>query len=600
MNLVMPIRIRVKAPYTVRGNLVGHFGVDAPLFRTAGGKLAIPGTLVIGKLAEAYRQIAGMLQDADETYAGDLELLFASSSHGEAGDEGDGRQSRRRLTAGDFVLLDDGSASLVRTRIARDAVTQTVSDGMLQVLEQAAAPGEELVFSGELRVTGAAGDDALERRIRKALDWIYQIGGLRTVGFGEVARIKAGDAVASAELGTVPTTEQIGLRLSFRDVFCTGEKRTHANTFTSARIVPGGAIKGALANQILASHGKKGFLGDHADSLPEPFSTLARHYSSIRFRHAFPQQKSEETCSRIGPLPLSLAMAGGKAVDRAATGFPDGPVLIDGVAPSVLSDWKHEERERVEKERGISRPDLDFRMRTQIDEEHRAAMENRLFAIEYCRNDTHDFIGIVDVPKGDDRAAILEALSLALTGGLAGIGRGGAYCDVAFVNRLPEQAAKPGKHVMVLKTPALLRVPVPGEMPDLRAFYQAAFDRIGLADTGFRLRSVFADEYLAGHAFMARRRSRPDYMPYLLTSAGSVFVFEHDDPAATLPEAWFRKGLPVPDIVLKFHDIADEPELWKVCPYVPENGYGEVALHDAPPFKGSVEPVGFIDLEAAS
>jgi hypothetical protein len=602
MNRIIPLAITVRAPYAVRGNLVGHFGIDTPLFRNAAGHLAIPGTLVIGKLAEAFHHIATTGGDAASSYRADLQHLFATSSQRQKKEEHEtthGREPRRLITASDFILavgVDDEGG--VRTRIALDGVTQTVADGMLQVLEQAAKPRDTIVFLGELRVTGRVNDNDLEVRILKACDWIIQIGGLRTVGFGEVVSIgkRDHDVDPSPPRPKVRRAPQrsLGLRLSFRDVFCVAEKRTQSNTFTSSPIVSGAAIKGAVASQILAAHGLDGLLADHAHALPQPLATLARGYDRIRFRHAFPLAKMGEA-SRRGPVPLSLATAGKSLVDRAGARFDGSPVLIDGEAPTAVDDWKDDVRLEVNQRFGIDHPKLDFRMRTQIDPDHRAAMEARLFAIEYTRNDTHDFIAAIDIPDDLPRRDILEALEAVLADGLAGVGRGGAYCDVTFCDPASEDIA--ASHVMMLKTPALLRAPDPGEFPKLHGPYQAAFDEIGLAGTGFRLKTLYVDEHLAGHAFMQNRRARPDFMPYLLTKAGSVFVFEHDDPQARLPETWFHSGLPVPSSVRLFHGLDRESDLWRVCSYVPENGYGEVLRYAPMAFEGSIETVPFIDEE---
>lgn len=600
MNLIVPLRIVLRAPFTVRGNATGNFGVDAPLFRTAGGAIAIPGSLIIGKLAEAFRHIAEAGGAAGQAYRDDLIKILAEGSKRETVGEHektDGREARRLISASDFIWKDEAlSTNSIRTRIAMDGVTQTVSDGMLQVLEQAAVPGKELVFEGEVRVTGRVADRELESRIIKALEWVLQIGGLRTVGFGEVVSVQQREGTIPVPATPAKSNSTIGLRLSFRDVFCVADKRTHSNTFTSSHLVSGAAIKGAIASQILAFQGASGSLGENALALKEPYASLAHAFDRIRFRHAFPIAK-DAASARKGPLPLSLAMAGEKLVDRAGPRFDGRPVLIDNKVPQTIGDWKSDMRSRVEKQYGIDTPGIDFRMRTQVDPEHRAAMEARLFAIENRRNDTHDFVSIIDVPDDVDRGAIINALDCVFSAGLAGIGRGGAYCDVSFCEPQPEDVV--ASHIMMLKTPALLRVPDPGEFPKLRADYEAAFAAIGLEGSGFRLKAIYADESLAGHAFMQNRRRKPDYLPYLLTSAGSVFIFEHDDPNAKLPASWFRSGLPIPEAVKLFHGFDRQAEPWRFCPYIPENGYGEVVRYSPEPFHGDIEKVDFVDWEAA-
>ena len=612
MIRTIPLTITLRAPYTVRGNLVGHFGIDAPLFRTASGKLAIPGTLVIGKLAEAFRHIAELGGDTAAAYKSDCEALFAAGSQKvktnsdsdpkRADDEKnadaltDGREARRKVTASDFVCEEVGDAE-VRTRIAIDNLSGTVAEGMLQVLEQAKKPKDTITFKGQLRLSGKHDAD-VEKRILKAAQWITQIGGLRTVGYGEVVSIKRADVeTVETVKGTFPADGPVGLRLRFRDVFCVGEKRTASNIYTSSTVISGAAIKGALAQQILAHFGKTGSLADNADTLEGPFKTLARRYSDIRFRHAFPV-KQDTKIARNGPLPLSLAYADKTLVDRAGPRFDGRPVLIDGDAPKPMDDWKNDQREAAKKAWKIEEPPKEFRMRTQIDPSTRAAMESRLFAIEYCRNDTHEFVMAIDLPDGLDRVVAEQAIRQAVAHGLAGIGRGGACCDVAFCALL--EAATSG-HVVMLKTPAMLRCPDPGQFPDLHTLYEAAFNAIGLAGTGFRLKTLYVDEELAGHAFMQMRRHEDnrDFMPFLLTKAGSVFVFEHDDPDAKLPKSWFKAGLPIPETVLVFHGLDAEEALWKVCPYVPENGYGEIEVHNPAAFDGEIEIIEPFNWEAA-
>ncbi len=68
------LTITLSAPYLTRGNLIGLFGIDAPLARTTDNKLYLPGTLVIGKLAEAFRH----LKEAGATeYGSELRQIFA-------------------------------------------------------------------------------------------------------------------------------------------------------------------------------------------------------------------------------------------------------------------------------------------------------------------------------------------------------------------------------------------------------------------------------------------------------------------------------------------------------------------------------------------
>ena len=119
-----------------------------------------------------------------------------------------------------------------------------------------------------------------------------------------------------------------------------------------------------------------------------------------------------------------------------------------------------------------------------------------------------------------------------------------------------------------------MRCAVPGETGDVTDGYRAAFEAIGLCG----LKSIFIREQLHGGQFFARRL--PDatqYKPWLLTRAGSCFVFEVE---ATPPDltALARFGLAVPGATAKFYGLDLTNDAWKYCPYLPENGYGEVHM----------------------
>jgi hypothetical protein len=87
------------------------------------------------------------------------------------------------------------------------------------------------------------------------------------------------------------------------------------------------------------------------------------------------------------------------------------------------------------------------------------------------------------------------------------------------------------------------------------------------------LRTVFARQCLAGGYHASRRRPYPDYYPFVLTEAGAVFrlAIKGEDTRRKLAEA-LRFGLPVPR-------LGGNVATWRTCPYMPENGYGEIVLH---------------------
>jgi len=71
------------------------------------------------------------------------------------------------------------------------------------------------------------------------------------------------------------------------------------------------------------------------------------------------------------------------------------------------------------------------------------------------------------------------------------------------------------------------------------------------------------------------------YYPYVLTEAGSVFVLELQSPLADEAlNRFVENGLSLPSqIIALFPEEEDHYEHWKNCPYVPENGYGEIIVN---------------------
>lgn len=590
MITTFPLRLVIRAPFATRSSETGGIGVDLPLARSADGRVMIPGTHVLGKIAHATRELCGILGDDPLAAEFDCDLVELLADNGALPSidqdlASDGREARRSLTASDFVLQTAEHPTGSRTRIAIDNVTSTVLDGMLQVVEQPFAPREELVFQGNLRAFGTV---LPERRARllKALAFITQFGALRSVGFGELVRVEDAAEPERPKM-LVPTVGEAGkvlMRLAFEDVFCAGEARNTPNTYTSADHVPGGVIKGAIARQMLASVGRHGFLDDAVETFHGDLAVLARSFSDVGISHAQPVEVTG-SLRAFRAIPDSLAAIEGPdeeicIIDLAGLEDPSAAVLINGQVPLAPFDWKEKHFAAANDLLGIaSGPGRVLRIRTQIDENSRSAMTSRLFGVEYTRGDQHDFLAEVDLSGCDDPQAVLRGLGMVLDSGLLGIGRGGAFASVTLATACSHHAPAPGRRaVAVLQTPALLRDPGDKSL-DLAMAYGDAFAELGLPQA-WRLISVFARERLAGGGFFFNRFAGKGkaYAPWLLTEPGATFVFECGADGVHWPEDLFKRGLQVPASVKIHHGIEKVPDLYRVCPYLPENGYGELIV----------------------
>ena len=127
----LALAVTLRAPWLSRDNHVGLFGIDVPLARLPNGNFYLPGTLLTGRLAEAFDHLAKV----------DCKFEYTASAflprNGKSDLDAEGREPRRRLFISDLVLHGSGEGDGPRTRIAIDSVSGTVADGAMQVIGQA-------------------------------------------------------------------------------------------------------------------------------------------------------------------------------------------------------------------------------------------------------------------------------------------------------------------------------------------------------------------------------------------------------------------------------------------------------------------------------
>lgn len=590
----IPLRIVVRAPFVTRSSDSGEVGIDLPIARDATGKFMIAKSHIIGKLGAAMRELCDLLDDDPlaKDLSRDIDDLFGSGGKGRSEEDmavddkkSSGREARRAVSASDFVMTTEIKSSGTRTRIAIDNVRGIVMDGMMQVIEQPFPAGQELEFIGELRVTGKKNTDR-ENRILKAMQFITQMGALRSVGYGQIIRVESRERVTEQLKPSAPeSATRLLARLKFEDVFCAGEARNAPNTYTSADYVPGGVIKGAIAQQMLASVGKFGFLDEDANQkeFSGELAVLAREFGKIRILHAQPVATVANQRPRRA-VPLSLAAiedANGDPlfVDLAYMDNPRAPALIDGKVPINSFDWKDPVREAAKKILGIEDgPKHVLRVRTQVSDTTKAAMTSRLFGVEYTRGDAHHFLAEIDLSACAEPDVVARGLQTVLAEGLAGIGRGGAYAEVSLENLADAPRPQTAKRVVaVLQSAALLRDPSRPAV-NLHEVYADAFAELHLPES-IELKAAFVNERLAGGGFFRNRMTKgARYAPWLLTEAGSTFVFESKDDAEIDVSTLFPQGLGVPKTVLLHHGLESEDKIYRFCPYLPQNGYGELSI----------------------
>jgi hypothetical protein len=221
---------------------------------------------------------------------------------GEEPPEDTGDEPRRgRLLFGDFADLEtDVGEEKLRYRIAIEECRGAADAQKLQMMESPYAAGKPVKFTGKVRFLISDAELAQGRRsevaeaLERGLWWMRAAGGNRTVGFGEVAGVTMGEVVEEPPPLQVTAKGTLwSLRLTFQEPLMFSERRIAENLFESGDIIPGGAIKGALAEMIKVE--------------PAAFESLKNELHKVGFTHAFPAVKGG---SRPEQWPLSLVAFG--------------------------------------------------------------------------------------------------------------------------------------------------------------------------------------------------------------------------------------------------------------------------------------------------
>lgn len=557
------IQITLTAPWLVHGNDPGKFGLDATLLRNHEGKPVLPGTLLQGRLRHAWEE---MRRDFQLTLPDPADWF---------GREGNELEARGRLWIDDLAMLNPSEDLSLTTRVPIDPETGAAQQGMLLMIEQHCPPGTPVIFSGTWRAwLDESEANTLQQAIQAGLNWQSQLGAQRSVGFGKIERITVDRKKIEKSRCTSLQGDRLRLILSFAAPICVGARSRRGNVFISDDRISGGSIKGAIASQLRQQHGK---------SVPElkTQSKLAEHFDVLRITHALPSSKEQ----RPAALPLSLATIDGQIYDLAKCATPQ---LVDQQAPAFCHDWKSANWSTATQQQGWGKTRRHLRVRTKINEEDRTAEEGQLFAYECCVAEPGtrwlsdvDFSAIPTV----DRKQVREELTALLQTGLGPIGKTDAWASTELsdklndkVNNVWQETAPSGKTIRLqLNTPALLIAShqvADQASPDLHTVYRQLFAE--LSANSLTLSHYFAGHRMAGGGFLHHRQNRENYRPYVLTDAGSVFIFAVNDleKAKAILVHWQQQGLPLPPEVSK--EVSDD---WWRNPYLPENGYGEVLIN---------------------
>lgn len=625
-SAVLLVTCTLRAPILTRASGAGAYGIDTPIARNPANQPIIPGSLLKGRLRQAFRDIGDFTGNCTQARQNDLfgavndQNLVAPS--GEEFTPSDNSPRRGRLYFQDLVHADDlpeTSAATETTdapfltRIAIDDDAGRVKDSAYQLIESPWPVGTEVSFTGTIRLLHES-KEHLEKAaadITKALHWIDQLGGNRGTGFGRVTNWATELALTASPAITVLPAEAdaslITVELYPQSPFCIALPRTCNNVYESDTEIPGNVIKGCLAQTLFTTSGPSKNNTSVADLPGDRWPNLKKHFDTLIVRHGFPSAR-ETTPPRPVRPPLSLIFCpkprelpdNVQNPTAPATGDMfadacelDGPPRT-GPAPNFAIDWKYPLHRRVQKAYGWANPAKTLRVRTAIDPKTRRAMDEQLFAQSLVCPTGADGQDIawrcefdLSLIEKSTRLAVATELNELLALGLHTLGKTKAHveCKVIAPTARPTAPAPEKNVVLVLQTPALIACPEIIRNRGMAKACKEAFNQLsGNTGLGDKLTSRFATQsWRGGHYLWYRFQSGKPYRPWLLFDAGSTFVFENlSEDQRNLLTSWMRTGLPMPDWVEKHFKIKGKAP-WQWCPYIRENGFGEIALNPTLP-----------------
>ncbi|MDD4273330.1 MAG: hypothetical protein PHG14_06330 [Desulfobacter postgatei] len=604
-KVTMSIHLTLKGPLLTQSSSPGELGLDLVAARK-GVTFHLPATLVAGKLRQALEEIQDVVQTAHGSsgwFNPSLDVWLGQPSE-------NGYPKSKQLFFSDFDLRDveNVDSDRIRDRIKINAKSGAVEKGQIVMIENPFISGEEYTFTGKLYFFSPAKEtDHILKHVKTGFNWFSQIGAMKSIGFGQVAKVLFSQPVTAnipdPGPGASPCMEKIGLEIRVHHPFCISGRPLIGNLFRSETIIPGGALIGCIATTW--SH----LAGQHDGQIPqdEKRKALVKNFSNIRITHGFPSEK-KRTRPVVAPLSMARINNASCLYDVALL---SKPCLINDAPLDFALDWKDNKDTLTcypwpylrMKTWGWCHVRSELRIRTGIDRQRYRSKESELFAYEQCVPDKAVWYAQLDLSRiadENERTDVLEQLRSLLDQGIIGLGKTKTTADIVFTS--------PGEHdikpffpssitpvqdkiwVITLQTDTLLGSPDTPKTLDenagaaqLFALYRSAWEE--LSQGKLELVRYFARQKLSGGRYRKQvfQKQTRTYKPWLLTEAGSVFVLKacgDTVEAKEKIETWLNQGVPLTRKVCQYYgiDVSGDSQ-WQQCPFLPQNGYGEIVVN---------------------
>jgi hypothetical protein len=608
-SYILNVTLWVRAPLITSGGGNALRGVDRMFNRNSCGDITLQGSHIKGKLREALND----LQKAKAPINLNIDEWFGLRGGEESYDP-----NRSRLIFDDFCLeqaekqILEGSAESVATRVAIDKKTGTGIEHQLFVTERQFPSGAMTVWKGGIRFWEAdqRAADKIAEQLTLGLKWMNTLGGIKGSGYGRlekvVTRLEACKYVLP-EKGIKSGAQQFRLLIEFENDLFVGGIVNSTNYLESQKIIPGAVLKGSLARFLNEMCGESLATAIKPDGkVAGEFPNLAKYFWATRFSHAFPAPVGSET--RPVAIPLSAIKDSEDNYYDIAL-FKESTIDSRGKAPEFRIEWK--DPARLDSDFGWAKCRIVNKTRTAIFKETRTAEANKLYTFQYIspyaeskvkssaqnRPPKIRWIANITLPdKVDDPAILADEFYRALHSGWERLGKRSSRFSfelkeshaASSVAQTENILTGEGEAIITLQTEALLLDGYEyNDLNNLQSLYSDYWREA--TEDSCEQTHFFARQRLYGGYFGMwkpyKLHAQGNYYPYLLTEAGSVFVLKAKagdrDRAGKILERLKAQGLPLPETLekkLKEAGIAED-HYWQKCPFVPQNGFGEIAIN---------------------
>ena len=609
-DCTLEIKLGLRGPVITQNSQPESSVASSWMMKDHRGRYCLPSSLLKGVLREGLEELCDCLEDDRIFDKKAITRLLGKASDEYAPESG-------ALSFQDLVCdSSDTDPTGSSYRIKINDSTGTVDSGAILIIDSPFPPGKLITFTGKILFMASKEADAKHTAsiVGMGLRWMDNLGAYKSVGFGCLESVSLKLSLNKINLGNnIPAPlqqDKLALELYPQNPFCISKRRVNENLFESEQIIPGGAIIGALASTLmcLADDGKSNSVAD-LQFESKDLQCLVENFDLIHITHAFPVQENAE--SRPVHYPLSLVKLevgpNTKIVDAAA--YDTDFFTIEKKAPKFSVDWK--DCSDVATAYGWSSPAFAHRMHVHLDRANHTSIDGDLFAYKLVVPDEHKWLCRIDLSAlpEENKQSVARALSIILNEvGLISLGKTKTRVNVKLRNvdsdKTPDRLT--AADTIELHDGRVLQRPSPYYYPenertwiitlqtqgvmlnpsdlndDLILGYNKFFS--GISGNSLKLTRFFAQQSLAGGRYLFERfqrnwnnyKCRDKYEPYVMTDPGSVFILEATgdvESAAKYIKLWNNSGLPLPDWAK-----AKYGEKWNQCPFIPQNGYGEIHI----------------------